>query len=201
MHHFPGIDASSLSRRPSENVSPAWWGMLGTIAIGSAVMATMLASYLYLSLNNDEWPPPGIENPDPMLPTLMVALLLISSFILHRAGRAARLRQINSLIAGLLTALFLGLTSLALLYFAFIGLPYRWDTHSYGSLIWVLFGFNGMQLVLAVVGILAVTALARGDYFETEESLGISLMVMFWQFTAVTWTVVYAFVFALGGFP
>src|SRR3982751_2080924 len=84
------IDAS---RRPPAGFgyhSPMWWGVLAMIAIESTMFGSLAASYFYVHLSFKEWPPHGTPNPDLGIPTLMLALLLLSVVPVYLGDRLSR---------------------------------------------------------------------------------------------------------------
>ena len=72
-------DVSHLSPHANGPASPLWWGMIGMIAIESAVFAILIASYFYLAHGSVDWPLGGIEPPKLLLPTVNTGVLLLST--------------------------------------------------------------------------------------------------------------------------
>src|SRR5690606_21977572 len=78
-------DVSPFSPHANGPASPLWWGMIGMVAIESAVFAILIASYFYLAHGSTGWPQGGIEPPKLLLPTINTVVLVISSLVIHWA--------------------------------------------------------------------------------------------------------------------
>lgn len=69
---------------------PGWWGMLMVIASEATLMGSFLATYWYLRLRAPHWPPDGIPEPKVVVPMVMTGVLLLTSWPMLLASRAAR---------------------------------------------------------------------------------------------------------------
>lgn len=67
-----------------------WWGMVIFVAGETTLFLMLFASYFYLRLQSDHWPPPGVAKPAVLVPVLLTAALLATSFAMQRAWRAGR---------------------------------------------------------------------------------------------------------------
>jgi cytochrome c oxidase subunit 3 len=70
--------------------SNGWWGMV-IFVIGETTLFLMLfASYFYLRLQSTHWPPQHVPKPPVLTPSLLTAALVLTSFGMQRAWRAAQ---------------------------------------------------------------------------------------------------------------
>jgi heme/copper-type cytochrome/quinol oxidase subunit 3 len=59
------------------------------IATEATLFGTLFATYFYLEFNTPQWPPPGIDPPDVILPLILTGILVATSAPLLLASRAA----------------------------------------------------------------------------------------------------------------
>ena len=73
-------------------------GMAILIASEASLFAAMIGTYLYLRFETPVWPPRGVPEPEWLVPTILVAVLALTSIPVQlawrsvRAGRVARAR-------------------------------------------------------------------------------------------------------------
>src|SRR3954471_1376631 len=75
-----------------------WWGTVGFMVIEGWTVALLLAAYLYLRQNYEAWPPLRTPYPSLLIPTINLALMLISlwpSLITDRAAKRLDLRAVK----------------------------------------------------------------------------------------------------------
>jgi len=67
-----------------------WWGMVIFVAGETTLFLMLFASYFYLRLQSHHWPPPGVAKPAVLVPVVLTAALVATSFAMQRAWRAGR---------------------------------------------------------------------------------------------------------------
>jgi heme/copper-type cytochrome/quinol oxidase subunit 3 len=67
-----------------------WWGVVIFVAGEITLFLMLFASYFYLRLQSHHWPPPGVAKPAVLVPVLLTAALVATSFAMQRAWRAGR---------------------------------------------------------------------------------------------------------------
>lgn len=203
---IPGqtIDATALPEVGGiETRSPLWWGMVWTIAILTTVAALLAASYFYLRRNFDQWPPPQVSVHPPMdyplpdlaLPTLNLALLILSCAAAYVVDRSARRMRQWPLRLGLLIVVGLGVISLMLRYAEFNGLHFRWDDNAYGSIVWAILVFHLICLFTATVEMLVMGLWGWLHPLDEKHALDVSIMSLFWYWMVGVWVVLYLIVY------
>jgi heme/copper-type cytochrome/quinol oxidase subunit 3 len=68
-----------------------WWAMVLFVAGEVTLFLMLFASYYYLRLQSNHWPPHGIEKPPVLVPVILTAALALTSVAMQRAWHAARL--------------------------------------------------------------------------------------------------------------
>jgi Heme/copper-type cytochrome/quinol oxidase, subunit 3 len=129
-----------------------WWGTLGFVVIEGFTLVLCAVVYLYLTQNFATWPPEGTPLPSLGVPTLQIALMLLSIPMLVWTIRRARHFEFDSVKSGLLV--------LSLLNAAFVGLRcwellrslhVKWNSNAYGSAQWLMLTMHGTLLLVELV--------------------------------------------------
>jgi cytochrome c oxidase subunit 3 len=181
------VDATEFNRFPLRRVANMWWGIIGLIAIEMTVVLTFTASYFYLQMRAEAWPPPDVPLPDVIMPTFSLGILLVSCITMYLAGRAVDSNQIKRFVVYTLSSVFLACMVLILRWQKFGELRFRWDEHVYGSLVWTLSGFHFIHVVSAAIGTFAIGILGIFGYFNKQRQIGVVVDTMYWNFVAFAW--------------
>jgi cytochrome c oxidase subunit 3/cytochrome c oxidase subunit I+III len=96
-----------------------WWGMAVFVATEATLFGALIGTWIYLRLENGDWPPPGLPSPPILTPALLAAALLLTSVLMQLAWRSARVWRRDS--AWLLIA---AAFAIQLFYFS-------WQAHDY----------------------------------------------------------------------
>jgi len=189
-----------VSHLPTTGFGPRmtlWWGMMVFLAIEGTVLAMLAVTYLYLWVLAPAWPPNG--TPPPSLPagTLNTALLAASAVLAWLTDRAARDNVRRRTLALMVGMIAVGLLSLTLRAFELGGLHCRWDTHAYGSIVWLILGMHGTH-VLAETGenVLLALVLCCGR-LERKHYGDVHVNMVYWYFVVGAWLALYALVYWL----
>ena len=81
------------------SVIVAAWGTALVILVVAVAFAALLLSYFYLRLENPQWPPPGIADPDVGRAILAAALVVASGVAVRAALRRVRAADQRGFIA------------------------------------------------------------------------------------------------------
>lgn len=141
--------AASRPRSPSSGIL----GVLVFAATEATLFGTLIATYFYLRLNADRWPPQGVEAPAVALPVaLTAALVLTTAPVLLAAVAAARGRR------GAAWLLVLGATVVQsgylawqiVLYFDDLS-KFAPDETTYGSIYFTLLGTHHIHVAIGLL--------------------------------------------------
>lgn len=186
----PVFDAAGLSRFPG-NRHPLWWGVVGLILIELSVVSAFIAAYFYLAVNAPAWPPPGVEPPPLLWPSLNVVLLLASMGTMYWASWGINRGNQRILVWGVTLSVLLHGAVLVLRGLQMAAFPYRWDEHAYASIVWTITGFHFTHVASAIVGSAAVAVLAARGYFTRERQLAVIVDTLYWYFVSAVWVPFY----------
>jgi cytochrome c oxidase subunit I+III len=171
------------------SVVVARWGTgLVMLFVGIAFAALLLA-YFYLRLDNEQWPPPGVGDP-PLARALVAAGLMAASAGAVRLGqRRMGAGDRRGFLLGLVVALALAVTGLAVQWIDLAGLGLSWRAHAYGSVFFTLAGFC-VVVSLAAMLALAMTVFwtVRGAYTPRRHA-PVANVARFWMAMVSVWVI------------
>lgn len=185
------IDVSHFSRFNPGRRAPVWWGIIGLILIEASVIAAFIATYFYLRLMSDQWPPAGLAPPELFWPSLSLVLLLTSCVAMWWSGKAISANKNAQFIASIFTAVTLASLVLVIRWQQFQEFDFRWDDHVYGSVVWTLSGFHFVHVTSAIVGTAVIGILGLKGYFDARQQIGVIVDTLYWNFVALAWIPLY----------
>jgi cytochrome c oxidase subunit III len=181
------IDVRHLPNLVSGSRGSLWWGMILLLAIEGAVFSTLIATYFYLRMGLPDWPPAGIDPPKLLLPTINTVVLLASSVPMYLADSGITKGKVRRLIWGLAAAGLLGVVFLVLKVVEYSAVPYRWDDHAYGSIVWLIIGFHSAHVASVILKTIVMLVLAYRGYFNEQRNLGVQINGIYWHFVVAVW--------------
>src|SRR5690348_15998759 len=129
-----------------------WWGTLGFMVIEGFTLVLTAAVYLYIQQNFAAWPPEGTPNPDLLVPTIQVVLMILSLPFVWWISRVAHRFELGKVRLGLTVAALINGVFIALrLVEAISSLHVKWDTNAYGSAQWLILGSHFTLLAIEFV--------------------------------------------------
>jgi cytochrome c oxidase subunit 3 len=186
------LDAGALPHEAPDDRNPLWWGFVGMIAIESTVFASLIASYFYIRMGAEAWPPEPLPLPDLILPTLNTLVLLASSGTMVWADRSIKRGDVRRLAIALTAGIVLALVFLALKAFEYMDeVSFRWYEHAYGSIVWTIVGFHSAHVIALVLKTIVVTTLAWKAYFDRERRVAVTVNGIYWHFVVAVWIPLY----------
>jgi cytochrome c oxidase subunit 3 len=178
-------------------------GRPSTLGVGTVVFLAselmffsgLFAAWFSLRAANDAWPPPGVEL-DVLQTGVATAVLVASSYSIHRATRAADAEDRRGtvrwlLVTVVLAALFLGNQAVE-----YVTADFSMSSHAYGSLFFILTGFHGLHVLVGVGLMLAVVWVVSG---RSRAPLGptVTVTAYYWHFVDVVWVAMFATIYVL----
>src|SRR5690349_9250386 len=197
------INAAVLPRVGWDWQSPLWWANTLMLVIETAMFAILFASYFYIRMNFEIWPPPQTtmtppsyhSAPDLFVGSFNTGWLLLScipAFFLDRAARRLDTPRIRVWLAVLIAA---GLIAIGLRCREFHHLHFGWDDNAYGSIIWMLLGMHLMHLIVATLEAAVMGTRAFRFPVDEKHALDISTTPVYWYWVVGTWVFVYGVVY------
>jgi len=197
------IDVSGLPHVAWDWRSPLWWANTLMLVIETAMFGILFASYFYVRMNFDVWPPPQVNvapayyhtAPDLPVGTLNTIWLLAScapAFLLDRAARRLDTPRIRKWLAILIA---MGVASIALRLWEFQHLHFGWDDNAYASVIGMLLGMHLMHLIVATMEAAVMGTRAFRFPVDEKHAVDISTTPVYWYWTVGIWVFIYGVVY------
>ena len=165
--------------------------------ISSEVMffGGLFGAYFTLRARADAWPPSGTPELELWLPSILTAVLLTSSFAVHRAERALARGEPAARWLGLTIAL--GLAFLAGQAFEYSQLDLGIDTNAFGTLFFTITGAHGLHVALGVAALAIALAKLRRGHLSAERGGALEAAAYYWHFVDVVWLLVFSTLYLL----
>jgi heme/copper-type cytochrome/quinol oxidase subunit 3 len=189
------IDVSSLPEFVFGHRGLMWWGVVGFLAIETTMLVICFVSYFYLRDRVTDWPPPPVALPDLLVPTINLALLLLSVVPIHLVDRAAKRLDKRKVLIWLSVSIVIGLLFTVIRGFEFTALNVSWDTNAYGSIVWTIIVIHTFHLVSEVVETIIITIILAKGHTEPKYFVDSSDNALYWYFIVAIWIPCYVIIF------
>jgi cytochrome c oxidase subunit 3 len=186
------LDVSRLPTHAFGTRAPLWWGVLLLVAIESTAMGLLLVSHFYLRGNYDAWPPTAMNAAGFRLAILQAALLGASYVPMVLSVRAARRERLGGTRLWLLVATVLGAAALVVRGFEIPCIPFRWDSHAYGSVFWMIFGLHITHVLTGVLENAMIIMLLFTGPVEEKHFGDVEASALLWYFSIIEWAPAFA---------
>jgi heme/copper-type cytochrome/quinol oxidase subunit 3 len=189
------VDVSALESHAIGEPAPLWWGVLLMVTIEGAMFVAFLGAYLYLRNAADVWPPLGTDLPDRLPGALTMALLLASAVPQWLADRLAAHASERVIRWMLVIATVVSAAPLVPRMYEFGAMHCRWDSHAYGSIVWVMLGMHTIHLLASVLetGVLAIYTFVRP--LDPKHRLDLNVNSLYWYFVVAAWVPMYVTIY------
>jgi cytochrome c oxidase subunit 3 len=197
------IDASLLPDHAFSERSCIWWGNTLMLLIESSTMAILLATYFYLRMNFQQWPPPKVDSFPPILhpvPGLGVStfnflLLAASAVVMVWTHKAALRKDRPKVLAGLGVMLLAGLLITFLRYREFPATRFWWNDNAYASIVWIILGMHLIYSLAGALEFLVMGAWILTHGLDDNHALDVTLAGIYWYWVVGTGVIVYVVVY------
>ena len=191
------LDAAELPRTVTDSRALVWWGTLGMVTIESMAFALAIASYFYLWMNAPAWPPAPIPPPKLLIPSLNLAVMLLSVVPAVWADHAAEKRDVRGIRRGLIGVLVLGIVFAVGRIWEFKALNCLWNSNAYGSVTWTILFLHTFHVVASLIETVIVLAVFVFREPERRHFLDARLDGVYWYFVVGAWIPLWAIVFLM----
>ncbi|HLG97405.1 MAG TPA: cytochrome c oxidase subunit 3 [Bryobacteraceae bacterium] len=189
------LNVADLPAFEISNKSPLWLGQTLLCVIEGTMFSILLAMYFYYRLGFSVWPPPGVQLPHTLIPTLAWIPLALSVLGSYWASEGAKRDDRKWMLIGLLVNLAFALVFLGMRAYEWVTLNFSWSSDLHGSIFWAILylhtiDISGDLLMTAVL----IVILARGRYGE-QQRLGVHVDSVVWYFLVAIWVPLYAVIY------
>lgn len=172
------------------------FGVVVFLASDIMLFAPFFAAYFLLRSTSDAWPPEGAEL-DMLRAAAATLVLVASSFTLIAGDRAEARGDGRTMRRWLIATIALGLVFLINQFAEYATLPFRADSHPYGSIYWGMTGLHTAHVLAGVsaLGLLYIRAARTRSLDEIAPwARGVSL---FWHLVDVIWIAVFVTIWVI----
>jgi cytochrome c oxidase subunit III len=189
------IDVATLPTVTFGSRSLAWWGTLGFMTIEGWTTGLLVVSYLYLRQNYEAWPPLRTPYPSLLIPTINLALMLVSIAPASMLARAAKRLDKPAVTRWLIIMSLATIPIVVLRWWELWALNTRWDTTAYGSAAWTIVGFHTSLLLLDVLETIGFALFYLFVKLPVKTFSDAADDSMYWYFTVGLWIPIYLIVY------
>lgn len=191
----PVMNVTALPVIGYGSTAPLWWGNLLMIVIEGMLFVLCIASYFYLRLEFREWPPPRTPNPDIVLGTVNVLLLIVSYLPFYLMQKTAEQDNETGVRVWISVGSIMGIVSLVLRWYEFAGLHCRWDGDAYGSITWTTMGLHTVHLLAGTCETLLLAVWIFTHKMDAKHRLDLEVMSYYWYFVVLSWVALYVVIY------
>ena len=196
----PVIDVSGLPTTTFGLRSVTGWATVAFMVIEGSTLAVALVTYFYLRRNFPVWPPPPTPLPSLLIPTINLAVLLVTIVPMWLAGRAAKKLDVHGARAGLLVAVGLSAIAVVLRFAEFRSLNTHFDSNAYGSVVWVLVALHYSLLIVDLLETAVIAALTFSPRMQRKHFSDVEDSALYQMFLSLVWVPIYITVFLVPRF-
>jgi heme/copper-type cytochrome/quinol oxidase subunit 3 len=189
------VDVSRLPNFAFGNRALTWWGVMGFLAIEGTMLVICFVSYFYLRTRVIEWPPPPVELPDLLAPTINLIVLLLSIIPMYLVSRAAKRLDKRKLLIWTIVCDVMGLVFITIRVFEFYALNVSWDTNAYGSILWTIIVIHTFHIISEVLETIVFTIIIARGHTEPKYFVDATDNALYWYFIIGIWVPCYVLIF------
>jgi len=191
----PAGDVGQLPTVTFGHRSLMWWGTLGFMVIEGWTTALLVAAYFYVRQNYQAWPPLRTPYPSLLIPTVNLALMLVSLIPARIVDGKAKKLDGPAVKRWMIIMSVTAVPILVLRWWELWAINTRWDTTAYGSAAWTIVGFHTSLLLLDIVDTLGLTLFFHIRRMPVKAFSDTADNSFYWYFTVGIWIPIYLIVY------
>lgn len=191
----PALDASALPTEVFGSRGTIWWGNVGFMIVETMTLAVCVASYFYLRRSFQEWPPPGTELPDLLVPTVNLVVLLATIVPYRLLKRRAEQLDTAGVKRWLVACLLAGLGANVVRALEFTALNTWYDVNAYGSAVWAILVTHTTLLLVDLFETGTLAAIFFGGKQEAKHYVDATDNANYSYFMILAWVPLYAILY------
>jgi cytochrome c oxidase subunit 3 len=156
----------------------------------------LFAAYFALRAQTDPWPPVGVELSTARA-TAATAVLVSSSFTMHRAVGASRRNDRSTSARWLALTLAMGVVFIANQALEYAQSSFSISSHAYGSMFFLMTGFHGMHVIGGLIFMASVIWVIGGRTSRAPSGQTVEMCAYYWHFVDAVWVVMFATLYVL----
>ena len=184
--------------RPGRREGPTALSVGVVVWLASELMffSGLFAAYFTLRASTKPWPPDGVELATGRT-AVATAVLVASSFTMHRAVHVAERGERRLALRWLALTGFLGAAFIANQAFEYADASFRISSHAYGSMFFLMTGFHGLHVIGGLGFMAAVAWMVSGRTARAPVGPTLEVCAYYWHFVDVVWVAMFATIYLL----
>jgi heme/copper-type cytochrome/quinol oxidase subunit 3 len=189
------LDVSGLEVGTADSRALLWWGNLAMLAIEGSMFMMTIASFLYLRMANLDWPPSTVPNPDLVLPTVNLALMLLIAIAAFVTDRAALRDEVPVAMLGQAVCILAAIAILVIRFLIMKDIGFKWSSHAYGSVVWFAVGLHTFHVLAALAETALLFVYSCFKPVIKKHLLDYRSVAVYWYFVVLMWIPFYVLIF------
>ena len=189
------VDVGALPKHGFGHKHPLWWAVMALIVVEGTMLALLAVSYFYVRDRTAPFPPVTTNRLAAWVATIEVGAWLVSAWPMVLATKAARAGSVRGVRTNLIIATLLGIIAVTLRWYEFHLLPFGWDHHAYGSMVWALLGVQWLHGFTGIGENVLFIALFFKRPVEDKHRVDVDATAPLWYFViagaVLAWAVVF----------
>lgn len=175
--------------------APMWWALVCLMAIEGTMLVLTVLSLFYVRDRMSPWPPTLGVKPAAWIFTGELILWLVSVPAMIATVHAAKRADVRGMRRGLILATIPAVLAVVCRVLVFETIPFRWDEHAYGSVVWALLILQFIHVLSGVGENLLFLALLFIGPVEHKHRVDVEVTSLLWWFVVagviLTWAVAF----------
>jgi cytochrome c oxidase subunit III len=197
------LDVSELPPSALDHRSPIWIGNALLLVIETTMFAILVATYFYIRMNYEQWPPPQVNYlppnfdpvPNPFWGSINLAVIIGAACAMFTADRAAMRFDKGTVLTGGAITVALGISAIVLRSLEFGATYFRWDDNAYASVVWAILVIHLIHLVVGIVEDSLMTAYIAINGLDDKHARDVRVTAVYWYWIAGIWIPLYAILY------
>jgi cytochrome c oxidase subunit III len=156
------------------------------------VFVVLIVVNLQLRNNAPSWPPPGVDQLNPLIPTVMTLVLIASSVLVRQGTRAVKAGDTASFLSQWRIAIGLGVLFIAVMALEGLFVP---TSGQYSTVFRVMVGFHGFHAL--VIGAFLVNVYRNGQQYDAAHFWPVEAAAGLWYFVTIAWLLFYTVLYVI----
>ena len=174
------------------------FGVVMFLVAESMIFLGLFSAFLIYRSVMPVWPPEGTPELELLLPGINTAILISSSFVMHRGQDAIKKNDQSGLQLWFAITALMGAIFLAGQLYEYFHLEFGLTTNLFASSFFVLTGFHGLHVTFGLILILAVLWRSRKvGHYSDQFHFGVEAAELYWHFVDVVWIILFILVYLL----
>jgi cytochrome c oxidase subunit III len=174
------------------------FGVILFLIADSMTFIGFFAAFLIYRAIMPLWPPEGTPELELLIPIINTAILVTSSFVMHKGQVALKNNDIKGLQLWFGITAAMGLAFLLGQGYEYFHAEFGLKTNLFASCFYVVTGFHGLHVTVGVLLILSVLWRSRTkEHYSSNSHFGVEAAEIYWHFVDVIWLVLFVLVYLL----